>query len=616
MSARGRAAVQQVGTNRGRRARRTWRLALLRVARWVRRVAHVWRSSLQARVLTGTLVVGLVALTVLGAYLSETMRDGLFTQRVDQVLTDSARSTAQAQRTFDSATATTAPAVQLLLNDVVTALRSGGSGEREVFILRKPGQQLPVLVTAAATDSSLVGLVSDDLKAATRKDDGQHWQSVGLPVADGAVTRTAPAVMVGQLVTVPAAGTYELYFLYSLDAEQQQLEFLQRVLAIGAVAVVALLVAMTWLVTRQVVQPVRLAARVAERIADGNLTERMRVHGADEIARLGRTFNEMAESLQDQILRMEQLSTLQRRFVSDVSHELRTPLTTVRMAGEVIYEGRDEFPPHLSRSAELLQTQLDRFEDLLSDLLEISRFDAGAAVLDAEARDVRDVVGASVEQALPLAQRKSTWLKVDLPAERCVADIDPRRVERILRNLLVNAVEHAEGTDVEVTVAADSQAVAVTVRDRGVGMTHDEATHVFDRFWRADPARARTTGGTGLGLAISLEDAHLHGGWLEAWGRPGQGASFRLTLPRRAGIVLQSSPLPLAPLPEPEAPRTPERRPGVDPAALPDLPPTTGSLDVVDRVRAAVRGSGAGPTPGAPADGRGATSGQAREGDR
>ena len=159
-----------------------------------------------------------------------------------------------------------------------------------------------------------------------------------------------------------------------------------------------------------------------------------------------------------------------------------------------------------------------------------------------------------------------------VPEERCVADIDPRRVERILRNLLVNAIEHAEGSTVEVTVGADAHAVAVTVRDRGVGMTPDEAAHVFDRFWRADPARARTTGGTGLGLAISLEDAHLHGGWLEAWGRPGRGASFRLTLPRRAGIRLSTSPLPLQP---DESPITGAlrivARPHNDPAALPDM---------------------------------------------
>jgi two-component system sensor histidine kinase MtrB len=260
------------------------------------------------------------------------------------------------------------------------------------------------------------------------------------------------------------------------------------------------------------------------------------------------------------------------------------------MAGEMLYEAREDFPPAVRRSAELLQQQLDRFEDLLADLLEISRFDAGAAVLDAEARDLRDVVSAAVDQAVPLAAAKGTWLSVAQPAQRCVADVDPRRVERVLRNLLVNAIEHADGTDVEVTVGADERAVAVTVRDHGVGMSRDEAAHVFDRFWRADPARARTTGGTGLGLAISLEDAHLHGGWLEAWGRPRQGASFRLTLPRRAGIVLDSSPLPLEPPSAPDDPETRGRAPGddrVDPASLPDLPPTTGSFDVVERVREA-----------------------------
>jgi two-component system sensor histidine kinase MtrB len=191
---------------------------------------------------------------------------------------------------------------------------------------------------------------------------------------------------------------------------------------------------------------------------------------------------------------------------------------------------------------------------------------------------------------VPLAGAKGSWLSVTQPEGPCVADVDPRRVERVLRNLLVNAIEHADGSDVEVTVGADDRAVAVTVRDRGVGMTRDEAAHVFDRFWRADPARARTTGGTGLGLAISLEDAHLHGGWLEAWGRPRQGACFRLTLPRRAGITLESSPLPLEPPAEPERPAPRDRdadRP--DPAALPDLPPTTGSFDVVERAREAQR---------------------------
>jgi two-component system sensor histidine kinase MtrB len=128
-----------------------------------------------------------------------------------------------------------------------------------------------------------------------------------------------------------------------------------------------------------------------------------------------------------------------------------------------------------------------------------------------------------------------------------MAEVDRRRVERILRNLLVNAVEHGEGRDVVVTLAADSEAAAIAVRDHGVGLAAGEEQLVFERFWRADPARARTTGGTGLGLAIALEDAHLHGGWLQAWGEKGRGSVFRLTLPRMTGQPIAGSPLPLGP---------------------------------------------------------------------
>ena len=299
--------------------------------------------------------------------------------------------------------------------------------------------------------------------------------------------------------------------------------------------------------TRQVVDPVREAARTAARFSAGRLEERMVVMGDDDLARLATSFNDMAGSLQAQIRQLEDLSRVQRRFVSDVSHELRTPLTTVRMAADVLHEARGEFEPATARSAELLQTQLDRFETLLSDLLEISRYDAGAAVLDAEPIDLRDVVRRVVEASQPLADRRQTEIRLDLPEQPCTAEADPRRVERALRNLVVNAIEHGESRPVDVVVAGDEHAVAVGVRDHGVGLRPGEAALVFNRFWRADPARARTLGGTGLGLAIALEDARLHGGWLEAWGQPGDGAQFRLTLPRLAKADLISSPLPLEP---------------------------------------------------------------------
>jgi two-component system sensor histidine kinase MtrB len=288
----------------------------------------------------------------------------------------------------------------------------------------------------------------------------------------------------------------------------------------------------------------------------------MKVTGEDDIARLGEAFNKMAQNLQLKIQQLEDLSRMQRRFVSDVSHELRTPLTTVRMAADVIHDARVDFDPVTARSAELLADQLDRFETLLADLLEISRFDAGAAALEADAIDLREVVRRVVGGAEPLAERKGTCIRIKGDQQPLIAEADARRVERVLRNLVVNAVEHGEGKDVVVKLAAAGGAVAIAVRDYGVGLKPGEATRVFSRFWRADPARARTTGGTGLGLSIALEDARLHGGWLQAWGEPGGGSQFRLTLPRTADEPLRGSPIPLEP-------KDSRRNRGLDDAGLP-----------------------------------------------
>ncbi|WP_307793714.1 MtrAB system histidine kinase MtrB [Actinotalea soli] len=550
---------------------RRWALRLrLRLQRAGRAAWTAWRSSLQLRVLTSTLVAGLVTVGLLGGYLADSIRDGLFEQRLTEVLEESARSTTQARTTFDAAPAVTGGEVQELFLSLVRELQVGASSQPEVFLRRSPGTPRLNGVNDLSTRPEVGALITPDMREAVRGSDVQRWVSVAVPDAES--DDEHPGLLIGSTVTVPAAGQYELYYLYDLESEQQTLAFVQQTLAIAGLGLVGLLGVMTWLVTWQAVQPVRTAARVAERLADGNLGERMTVRGMDEMATLARSFNEMAESLEDQIFRMEQLSDLQRRFVSDVSHELRTPLTTVRMAAEVIHASREELDPAARRSAELLTTQLDRFEALLADLLEISRFDAGAAMLDAEAQDVGEVVTLVVEQASMLAERRGVWLTVDLPERPAVADVDPRRVERILRNLVVNAIEHADGKPVEIRVAADSRALAVTVRDHGVGMTAEAAEHVFDRFWRADPARARTTGGTGLGLAISIEDARLHGGWLEVWGRPDRGACFRLTLPRRAGITLSGSPLPLEPPREEDEPEPPvSSSPALDPTSVPDL---------------------------------------------
>ena len=342
-------------------------------------------------------------------------------------------------------------------------------------------------------------------------------------------------------------GDFRLYQFFPLSSEEQTLSLVRRTTAIVGGLLVLLLPMLVFLVLRQVVRPVREAARTAERLALGDLEERMHVRGEDELARLATTFNSMATALQQQIRQLEDLSRVQRRFVADVTHELRTPITTVRMAADVLHEARMDFPLAAARSAELLQAELGRFEQLLSELLEISRYDAGDARVDAEPTDLVSLTHRVVDSVRALAERKGSDLRVHADGP-VVAELDHVRIERVVRNLLVNAIEHGEGRSVDVHLAADDRCVALTVRDSGVGLRPGEDQLVFTRFWRGDPSRARATGGTGLGLAIAREDARAHGGALEAWGRPGQGAVFRLTLPLVLHGKLHGSPLPLGPL--------------------------------------------------------------------
>jgi two-component system sensor histidine kinase MtrB len=377
------------------------------------------------------------------------------------------------------------------------------------------------------------------------------WTYTEIVTEDEDGTSRRPGIVVASQVQLPADGqTYTLYFLFPLEEQQKTLALVTRALVTAGGLLLVLVAGLTWLVTRQVVTPIRMARRVAERLAAGRLQERLKVTGEDDLARLATSFNQMASNLQRQIRQLEELSRLQRRFVSDVSHELRTPLTTVRMAGDVLHDARGDFDPATARAAELRQAELDRFETLLVDLLEVSRFDAGAAMLDADDINLGDVALRVVEATQPLADQRGVRVRVHAPTHAVMAEADQRRVERILRNLITNAIDHTDADrdpGVLVRLDSDDHAAAVVVRDYGVGLGPGESAMVFNRFWRADPARARTSGGTGLGLSIALEDTHLHGGWLQAWGRPGQGAQFRLTLPRRAGDPLRHSPLPLVP---------------------------------------------------------------------
>ncbi|MFF7985549.1 MtrAB system histidine kinase MtrB [Streptomyces sp. NPDC007901] len=543
--------------------------------RWVRRpllpVMRLWRRNIQLKVVVTTLLMSLGVVLLLGFVVIGQVRNGLLDAKVKASQSQATGGFAVAkQKADEAATGTGDTAVSAdgrqsqnvtsWMSDLVESLSSGGQGAFDVVTLPAGDNNSGGGRTRASGQVDPTASVPDDLRARINGNATAAQSYTRIIYTDDKDSQ--PALVIGKQVSDPNNDPYELYYLFPLTQEEKSLSLVKGTLATAGLFVVVLLGAIAWLVVRQVVTPVRMAAGIAERLSAGRLQERMKVTGEDDIARLGEAFNKMAQNLQLKIQQLEDLSRMQRRFVSDVSHELRTPLTTVRMAADVIHEAREDFDPVTARSAELLADQLDRFESLLADLLEISRFDAGAAALEAEPIDLREVVRRVVSGAAPLAERKGTHIRVVGDLQPVVAEADARRVERVLRNLVVNAVEHGEGKDVVVKLAAAGGAVAVAVRDYGVGLKPGEATRVFSRFWRADPARARTTGGTGLGLSIALEDARLHGGWLQAWGEPGGGSQFRLTLPRTADEPLRGSPIPLEP-------KDSRRNRGLDDAGLP-----------------------------------------------
>jgi two-component system, OmpR family, sensor histidine kinase MtrB len=504
-----------------------------------------WRRSLKIRVVSSTVALSSTVVLVLGMVLQAQLAQRLIENKTQAALSQAENSRILVESELGAVDPTSASlagrlttAVDRLTNPDPsgTAPSTASAGAYEPVLVDGGG---PPGVAGTGRKIGPLGDVPAVLRSAVERGALAHKITT---VRRGSTEVTMLAV---GMPVASAGRTMQLYLLFPLTAEQRTLNLVQSTLVLGGVVLLVLIAGIASLVTRQVVVPVRQAAEVAERFAHGHLSERIPVVGEDDMARLGTSFNEMAASIQRQIRQLEEFGELQRGFTSDVSHELRTPLTTVRMAADLLYESRDKLHPVLHRPAELLVSELDRFETLLADLLEISRLDSGVAELHAETVDVRATVAQAAASVRAVADRAGTPLELDLPAAEVLAEIDSRRVERIVRNLLTNALDHGEGRPVQLTVAADSDAVAILVRDHGIGLQPGQQDLVFTRFWRGDPSRDRRTGSTGLGLSISLEDARLHGGWLQAWGEPGQGSAFRLTLPRSRGAELTSSPLPL-----------------------------------------------------------------------
>jgi two-component system sensor histidine kinase MtrB len=519
----------------------TWRSLLSRAQ-------NLWRRSLQVRTVAITVFFSTIAVTIISGYMSISIATNLYEARKDQVIAEARQATVSAQQLFDSSVTQNGTIDVEAANETAqSAIQSSTSnpGGTQFAILRTPGQSTAVTMTPRSTFGFDLTVVSDDMRQLVAQDDGLlYTQAVALQT-DGGID---PGLVVGSVFEVPTAGQYELYLVYNVRDVQQTLDFVQQTLLIGSLLLVATIGLVTFLVTRLTIEPVRLAADTAEKLAAGELDQRIPEKGEDVIATLARSFNRMAESLQRQITQLAALSRVQQRFVSDVSHELRTPLTTIRLAGDVLYEQRDQFAPSTARTAELLHAQVGRFESMLGDLLEMSRYDAGAVELDTEPTNLVRLVEESLEAIRPLADEKGSELRLVAPGGYFEADVEARRIRRILQNLLGNALDHGEGRPIVVYVDSDMNAVAIAVRDYGVGMDSAQLERVFDRFWRADPSRQRSTGGTGLGLAIATEDAQLHGGQIDVWSVPGEGTCFRVTLPRERGDAVDDSPLDLPPL--------------------------------------------------------------------
>lgn len=462
---------------------------------WPTMLGILWRRSLRFRTLSITLLATSLAIFITCVTMALVIQNDLFISRKDVALEDSRRAVDQAQGILDVAeVGDDSAALTELWNSVQSNLTRTSSTDQLAGFKIDNANGVRLNGFEAGLSRSLL---SPELQARVVEfDDRQAWQSVALPSPDGG---EVPGIIVGQQLQVPEAGAFAIYFAYDLGDADQTLVFVQRTLWIAGIGLVAIVAAISWIVLRAVSTPIVQAAETSARLAAGDLGVRLEVHGEDELATLGRSFNAMADSIESQIKELGELSMVQQRFVSDVSHELRTPLTTIRLAADMLNDQREEFDPTTARTAELLHAQVQRFETLLSDLLEISRYDAGSVQLELEATSLTHLAEDIIEQMRPLAEGHGTELRLVAPGGYSPVDMDPRRVRRVLRNLIGNAIEHGEGRPVVVTVDSNQHAVAAGVRDFGLGMEPADAERVFDRFWRADPSRQRTIGGRDSG---------------------------------------------------------------------------------------------------------------------
>ena len=508
------------------------------------RVQRLWKESLQFRALGTAGIMMFLSFLMVGWSLSNQIATSLFENQKTQALEESTSGFRNVQSVLDSSEARSDSEIRRNVSRTLTILDAGGSGKRNWILVSLEGQGKQGFIPEQSSNNSLnSSSIPNDFKETVRDKNGVFWQTSTVTTIENNRERTYPVLIVGTHISIAQNPNYGLFLVYDMTDSSATIAHNNFVLFGGFCALLAVVLSVVWIVTRLVVHPITQTAITAEKLAAGNLDQRVSVHGEHQAARLGYSFNLMADSLQEKIVQLERLSTLQQRFVSDVSHELRTPLATVRLGTELLYDSRGDMERTLSRTVELLHDQVDRFQSMLADLLEISRFDAGSAMLTIDTEDFMRVLSNILQEALPHLERTNTKLNVHTSHESIMVDMDRVRIERVLRNLLYNAIEHGESRPIDVYVGANATNLGVAVRDHGIGLSEDEAVQVFNRFWRADTSRKRTLGGTGLGLSIAAEDVRLHGGTIEAWGEKGRGACFTMNLPLIHGAPLGESPV-------------------------------------------------------------------------
>ncbi|MFJ1865975.1 ATP-binding protein [Streptomyces sp. NPDC088097] len=346
-----------------------------------------------------------------------------------------------------------------------------------------------------------------------------------------------PYLTIGMPAVFAANGSRQatgvtLYAVMPLFLEQQTVDAMVQAARQGAIPGLAIAVIPALLAARSVLRPVRDMRRAAERLGRGRLDTRIEVKGSDELAGLGRTFNETARALEQSVAELREAETRARRFASDVSHELRTPLAGMLAVTEVLDEDAEELGPDTAKALHLISSETGKLAVLVEDLMEMSRFDSRAAELNLDDVDVGEAVEKSLERRHWDDERVST----DLP-EGVRARLDPRRFDVILANLVGNALRHGDApvrVSVRTAAAPEGERLLIEVADSGPGIAAEVMPHVFDRFFKADAARTRSAG-SGLGLAITRENVRLHGGTLRAANAPAGGAVFTFDMPLEAG---------------------------------------------------------------------------------